>query len=229
MTEFEDIYHRLILIDPPLRRRWLRDHQPPSVSPAHWWLALIEAAISDLHQQNRGWPAIRPRADIALAAALIDWALEQGFPLNVAIGQLTQLTRLALAAGQQLADLPANAQPDAMTRRALDGFAMSRQHAITRAASLRARPLSAEDFAQPGEELAGWLALALTEDYRDYHQLLNIDRMLTDLAPLLGLITDADLASGLRAWLETQADLDPVPTTIKPDITHTPPNPNQTN
>jgi hypothetical protein len=224
VTDFEDTYYQLILIDPRLRRRWLLDHQPPSVSPAHWWLALIESAISDLRQQNLGRLATRPRADVALAAALIDWALEHRYPLHLAIGQLTQLTRLALDAGQQIADLPANAQPDAIARRALDGFVMTRQHAITRAASLRAVPISADDFYQPGEGLARWQALTQTEDYRDYHQLLDIDRMLTDLTPLLDRIIDADLATDLRTWLRAQPDLDPVPTTI----TYTASSPGQT-
>jgi len=48
--------------------------------------------------------------------------------------------------------------------------------------------------------------------------------MLTDLTPLVDLITDADLATNLRTWLKAQADLNPAPTAV----THTPPNPNQT-
>jgi hypothetical protein len=214
VTEFEDTYHRLILIDPPLRRRWLLGRQPASVSPAHWWLALIEAAIWDLRSRNRGWPASRPRADIALAACLIDWALEQGFPLERAVGELTELIAIALDAGQQVDDLPANARPDAVARRALNGFAMTREQAITRAASLRATPLTEEDLVQPGEGMAAWQALAQTEDYRDYHRLLNIDRMLTDLTPLVDLIADGDLAAEVRAWLSVQPDLDPVPTVV---------------
>jgi hypothetical protein len=76
----------------------------------------------------------------------------------------------------------------------------------------RATPLTEEDLAQPGEDLTAWRALTLTKDYRDYHRLLNIDRMLTDLTPVVELIADADLATEVRMWLGIQPELNPVPT-----------------
>jgi hypothetical protein len=62
-----------------------------------------------------------------------------------------------------------------------------------------------------------------TADYHDYHQLLNIDRMLTDLTPLIDLITDADLAYQLRTRLHVQAELDPLPTIAGPHSSKPPP------
>ena len=107
MTEHEEFYRRLIELDPPLRRQWLLERRPASASPAQWWLSLIDSAVSDVRHQFRGWPAERPRADLTLAAALIDSALDDAFPLDRAVEKLTELTRLALDAGHQVHDLPA--------------------------------------------------------------------------------------------------------------------------
>jgi hypothetical protein len=109
-------------------------------------------------------------------------------------------------------ELPENAKPDALTRLAVDGFGMTRGHALARADALRQIPLTEDDYVQPGEDVGSRLReLAQTDDYRDYHQLLGINRMLDDLRPLVELITDPDLAAEIRAWLEVQPQLDPVP------------------
>jgi hypothetical protein len=100
-----------------------------------------------------------------------------------------------------------------VVRRALNGFAMTRSQAITRAARLRAKPVSDEDYVRPGEDVAELLrALRAIDDYKDYHRLLDIQRMLNDLGPITGLITDADIAAELAEWLRISAELDPVPT-----------------
>jgi hypothetical protein len=79
MTDFEDFYLQLLQMDPTLRRRWLLEQRPVDVSRAHWWYALIDSAVSDVRREREGWPRTRPRADAALAAALIDWALDERF------------------------------------------------------------------------------------------------------------------------------------------------------
>jgi hypothetical protein len=214
LTAFEETYYHLITLDPALRKEWLLSRQPADVSSGHWWYALIDSAVTDVRRQHRESLATRPRADQTLAASLIDWALEQGFPVEIAVEKLAELVSIALDAGQRVEDLPPNAQPDTIVRRALDGFAMTRQQAITRAASLRAKPLTEDDLYQPGEGWAIFQALAQTDDYRDYHRLLNIDRMLTHLTRFIDLIADPDLASELRAWLAVRSDLDPVSTVI---------------
>ncbi len=218
MTEFEDTYRHLVLLDPPLRRQWLLDHRPASVSPLHWWLGLIEAAVSDLRSQQRAWPATRPRADTALAACLIEWVLEQGFPVRAAVGQLTQLITIARDAGQPVNQLSGNARPDAVVRTALNGLRMTRSQAIARAASLRAVALTEQDLVQPGEDwLPAWRALTSTDDYRDYHHLIDIDQVLTDLTPHLALLSDTELAAELRGWLDIQPDLNPYAAMITAD------------
>ncbi|GIF63464.1 hypothetical protein Ais01nite_14990 [Asanoa ishikariensis] len=214
MTPFEESYYHLILLDPALRKGWLLDNRPADVSPAHWWFSLIDSAVSDVRHQHLGFASTRPQADQALAAALIDWALERPFPLVIAVQRLAQLLSIAFDAGQMVEELPVNVRPDAIARLALDGFAMTREHAIARAASLRAKPLTEDDLYQPGQDPAIFEALTQTDDYRDYHRLFDFDRMLTCLAPFVDLIADPDLAGELRRWLAVQPDLDPVPTAI---------------
>ncbi|WP_435209263.1 hypothetical protein [Micromonospora sp. bgisy143] len=217
MTEFEGTYRRLLLIDPPLRRQWLLDRKPASVSPVHWWFALIDQATSDVRRQHCGWPHHRPHADMPLAVFLIDLASEHGFPTELGAEQLASLITIALNAGQRVQDLPASARPDTVARRAVDSFGMTREQAAARAASLRATPLTEDDFVQPGEDWqARWQALTVTDDYQDYHRLLNIERILTDLAPLVDYMTDARLVADVQAWLQVLAELDPAPEVTTP-------------
>ncbi|MFG3559017.1 hypothetical protein ACGGAQ_32050 [Micromonospora sp. NPDC047557] len=217
MTELEGTYRGLLLIDPPLRRQWLLDRKPASVSPVHWWLALIDLAASDVRRQHCGWPSHQPGADMSLAVFLIDLASEHGFPTDLAIEQLASLIRIALDAGQRVQDLPASARPDTVARRAVDSFGMTREQAVSRAASLRAIPLTEDDFVHPGEDWqTRWQALTVTADYQDYHRLLNIDRILTNLAPLVDYMTDAHLVADVQAWLQVLTELDPVPEVITP-------------
>jgi hypothetical protein len=212
MTDLEDTYRQLLQAGPSDRRRWLLDHQPVDISPAHWWLALIDSAMSDVRHEQRGWPQTRPRADTELAAALIDWALEENFPIEHAIENLVQLITIALAAGQRPAVLPDNAQPDNVTRQALTRFGFARSEAVSRAGELRSRPVTDDDFVQPGENVSETLRLlSATDDYKDYHRLLGIQRMLNDLKPIAALLTDADLAAELEAWIQASPELDPVP------------------
>ncbi|WUR56820.1 hypothetical protein OHS32_16595 [Micromonospora chokoriensis] len=210
MTEIEDTYRGLLLIDPPLRTQWLLHRKPASVSPMHWWIALIELATSDVRRQHRGWPSHRPHADMPLAVFLIDLASDHGFPMELAVAHLTSLITIAVDAGQRVQELPASARPDRVARRAVDSFGMTREQAAARAANLRATPLTEDNFVQPGEDWqARWEALTVTDDYQDYHRLLTIERILTDLAPLVEHMTDAHLVADVRAWLRVLTELDP--------------------
>lgn len=56
----------------------------------------------------------------------------------------------------------------------------------------------------------------MTDDYQDYHRLLNINRVLTDLVPLVDHMTDAHLVTDVQAWLQVLTELDPVPEVITP-------------
>ncbi len=215
MTDFEDFYHDLIHTDPASRKAWLLVHFPADVSPAHQWLALIDAAVSDVRNEQRARAATPPRADGELAASLIDWALEHGYPLSRAIAHLVELRTTILAAGQPPEHLPANLQPNNVVRRALDGFAMTRPQALARAAHLRDQPLTDADYVRPGENVAEVLqTLRGTDDYQDYDRLLDIQRMLNDIEPLAKLVTDADLAAELAEWLRITAELDPVSSVV---------------
>ncbi|GAA4369427.1 hypothetical protein GCM10023088_19630 [Actinomadura verrucosospora] len=207
MTDF--VFYRLLDIDPPLRKQWLLDNQPSNISPFHWWLSLVEAGVRDVRWQRAGWPLQRPAADMELAASLIEWALEQGFPLAHAVEDLVWLSLAALEAGDEIADLPEVLRPDGIARRVLGGFTMSRQEAVDRAAHLRSIPLTEDDFARPGEDIGAMLrALAQTDEYRDTHRLIDMQRALTGLAPIVGLIADTGLAAEVRAWLGVVPDLD---------------------
>ncbi|MET8203086.1 hypothetical protein [Micromonospora taraxaci] len=210
MTELEGTYRGLLLTDPPLRRQWLLDRKPEAVSNEYWWLALIDSATLDVLRQHRGWPTHRPQADMPLAVFLIDLASDHGFPMEMAVARLTSLITIALDAGQRVQELPASARPDTVARKAVDRFGMTREQAAARAAILRAIPLTEEDFIQPGEDWqARWEALTVTDDYQDYHRLLAIERILTDLAPLVEHMTDACLVADVRAWLRVLPELDP--------------------
>lgn len=215
MTDYEDFYRHLIHTDPASRKAWLIEHFAADVSLVHQWLALIDSAISDVRYEQRGWETTRPRADGELAASMIDWALEQGYPIDLAVRHLVELRTLMLVAGQPPERLPANLRPDNIVRRALDGFAMTRSQALTRAAHLRDRPLTEADFMRPGENVAEVLqALEGTDDYQDYHRLLGIQRMLNDIEPLAEHVTEADLAADLAEWLRITTELDPVPSVV---------------
>src|SRR5207253_637899 len=98
------------------------DHRSTSVSAAHWWLALIDSAVSDVRYEQQGRPRTRPGADLDLAASLIDWALEQNFPTDYAVGYLVRLMMAGLAAGRRPNLLPANVRPDSVAARALGEF-----------------------------------------------------------------------------------------------------------
>ncbi|MGA4728477.1 hypothetical protein ACWEOS_24625 [Micromonospora taraxaci] len=210
MTELEGTYRGLLLTDPPLRGQWLLDRKPKAVSNVYWWLALIDSATSDVRRQHRGWPTHRPHADMPLAVFLIDLASDHGFPMEMAVAHLTSLITIALGAGQRVQELPTSARPDTIARKAVDSFGMTREQAAARAAALRAIPLTEEDFVQPGEDWqARWEALTVTDDYQDYHRLLAIERILTDLAPLVEHMTDACLVADVRAWLRVLPELDP--------------------
>jgi hypothetical protein len=212
MTDFEDLYRHLLLTDPSVRKQWLLDHQSTSVSAAHWWLALIDSAVSDVRYEQQGRPRTRPRADLDLAAALIDWALEQNFPIDIAVGNLVQLTTAGLAAGRRPDLLPANVRPDSVARQAIRKFGFTRPRAMTRAAELRAKPITDDDYAKPGENVTeSFRLLSGTDDYQDYHRLLDIQRMLNDLKPVMRLITDTNLSAELAAWLNILPELDPFP------------------
>lgn len=212
MTDFEDTYRQLLQVDPSHQRRWLLDQQPVDISLAHWWLAFIDNAVSDVRHAREGWPQSRPRADTELAAALIDWALEDNFPIEFAIENLVQLITIALADGRRPDALPTNAQPDNIARQALTRFGFTRAEAVARAEELRSRPVTDDDFVQPGENTTETLRLlSATDDYKDYHRLLGIQRMLNNLKPITSLLTDTDLAAELEAWLQVLPELDPVP------------------
>ena len=167
MTEHEEFYHRLVLIEPSARKQWLVDHRTTSVSPARWWLSLIEAAVRDVRCEHRGRPPTGPRADLELAASLIDWALEDDFPIDAAVRNLVELATIAVAAGREADLRPATAGPDSIARRALERFGFSRPGAIARAAELRARPVSGDDLRQPGEGPERLRLLSRTDDYQD--------------------------------------------------------------
>lgn len=212
MTDFEDVYRQLLQADPSHQRRWLLDHRPVGISPAHWWFAFIDSAVSDVRHEQEGRPQSRPRASAELAAAVIDWALEENFPVEYAIENLVQLIMIALTAGRRPDALPTNAQPDNVARQALTRFGFTRCEAFARAEELRSKPVTDDDgFVQPGENAAERLRLlSATDDYKDHHRLLGIQRMLNDLKPITGLLTDTDLAAELEAWHQVLPELDPV-------------------
>ncbi|MEV4255115.1 hypothetical protein AB0J52_18325 [Spirillospora sp. NPDC049652] len=212
MTEFEDTYRHLLSLDTPLRREWLVSRWPAGVSTVHWWLALIERGVADVRRQRLGLPAPEPRGDVGLAASLIEWALDEGFPPAHAVGPLVQLATVSLGSGDRIEDLPAAVRPDGIARLALGSVPMSRREALDRAARLRAIPITEDDFVKPGEDITERLrAISQTDDYRDYHRLLDIARMLADLTPIIDLIKDAELVARLQDWTAALPDLDPVP------------------
>lgn len=212
MTDFKDTYRQLLQVDSAHQRRWLLDHRPAEIPLAHWWLTFIDAAVADVRYTHKGWPQTRPRAGTELAAALIDWALKENFPTEYAIENLVQLIMIAFAAGRDLDALPTNAQPDNVARQALTQFGFTRAEAVARAAELRSRPATDDDLVQPGENISESLRLlSATSDYKDYHRLLCIQRMLNDLKPVTGFLTDTDLAADLGAWFKVLPELDPVP------------------
>jgi hypothetical protein len=94
-------------------------------------------------------------------------------------------------------------------------FGFTRSQAVARAAELRAKPATDADYSRPGEDPAEvrrrFRLLSVTDDYKDYHRLLSIQRMLGDLQRIRHLITDADVSAELAAWSNLVAELDPFP------------------
>ncbi|MEV4131940.1 hypothetical protein AB0J72_07220 [Dactylosporangium sp. NPDC049742] len=210
-----DLIRDLIATDPARRHQWLLAHRPADHQPVYWWLSLIDSAVADVRYDHLGLPRNRPRADVFLAAAVIDWALDDGYPIQYAVRELVHLRTLAPAIA-----LPAILHPDEVARRALDGFRFTRADAAARAARLRALPVTEDDFIQPGEAASEtsrrFEELRGTDDYRDHHQLVAIEQMLGDLRPIVADITDAALAAEVAAWLDVLPDLD-----LTPDAVHT--------
>jgi hypothetical protein len=64
--------------------------------------------------------------------------------------------------------------------------------------------------------------LRQTADYQDYHRLLNTQRMLTAIAPLISQATDEQLATEVSLWLAVERDLDPLPADTPPFLEPTP-------
>jgi hypothetical protein len=109
-----------------------------------------------------------------LVEFLVALAVEHGWPPRYAVAALVEL---AGRAGRPSAD--------DIAVLALDHFHMSRDHAVARAAELRARPDAMND---------------------DYHRLLDIRAMLTELAPLVDLMTGT-VSVVVRAWLDVLPEL----------------------
>ncbi|MEV0569863.1 hypothetical protein [Dactylosporangium sp. NPDC050588] len=209
-----DLIPGLIATDPAHRHQWLLAHRPADAPPLYRWLSLIESAVADVRFDALGLPRNRPRADVGLAAAIIGWALEDGYPVESAVRELVRLRSLAPALA-----LPAILQPDAVARLTLDAFPFSRADAIAAAARLRALPVTDDDFVQPGESAAEtsrrFEELRGTDDYRDHHRLVDIERMLGDLRPIVADITDAALAAEAAAWLDVLPELDLTPDAVR--------------
>ncbi|MGI5182924.1 hypothetical protein ACQEVZ_42375 [Dactylosporangium sp. CA-152071] len=209
-----DLIPDLIATDPARRHQWLLAHRSADVPPVYRWLSLIESAVADVHFDRLRLPRNRPRADVALAAAVISWALEDGYPVEFAVRELVHLRSLAPAIA-----LPAILHPDEVARRALDAFGFSRADAVAAAARLRALPVTDNDFIQPGESASEmsrrFEELCGTDDYRDHHQLVAIERMLGDLRPIVSDITDTTLAAEVAAWLDVLPDLDLTPDAVR--------------
>lgn len=178
MTAFEDSYRALV-------QTGLIGRRPAGDSPAQWWLPLIDTAASDVRHDRLGLPRTRPRADTDLALTLIDRALADGFPIEIAVPYLVTLAR-----------------PDDAARTALTRIGADRAAALARAAELRARP----GHDEPG---ASYRQIAATADHRDYHRLLGIQRILTELAAVADRIEDPGLAAGLAAWQAVRDGLTP--------------------
>ncbi|MFD0692033.1 hypothetical protein [Actinomadura fibrosa] len=205
------VLRRLADLDPSSRRQWLLDHQPVGVSPFHWWLGLIEAAVQCVRYRWAGWRFDGPAVDMEVVALLVECALGRGLPLVHAVDDLVLLSRSALEAGYAMTELPAILRPDEIAQRTLGGFPMSRQEAADRAAHLRSITLTEDDFVRPGEDIAVSLRdLSGTDEYRSARELLDMERALTRIAPIVDLIVDAGLAAEVRAWRDVVPDLETV-------------------
>jgi hypothetical protein len=158
LAEVRETYLGLRAAPSEARREWLLARQP--ASPAQWWHALVDCAISD--------------ADPELVEFLVALAVEHGWPPRYAVQALVEL---AGQAGRPSAD--------DIALLALNHFHMSRDHAVARAAELRANPDAMND---------------------DYLRLLDISAMLNALAPLVGLMTGT-VAVVVRAWLDVLSEL----------------------
>ncbi|MFF5225750.1 HEAT repeat domain-containing protein [Dactylosporangium sp. NPDC000521] len=209
-----DLIPALIATDPAHRHQWLLANRPADFQPVYWWLSLIESAVAGVRFDALGLPRNRPRADVSLAAAVIGWALEDGYPVQYAVRELVHLRSLAPAIA-----LPAILQPDEVARRALDAFRFSRADAVAAAARLRALPVTDDDFDQPGdsppERTRRFEELRGTDEYRDHQQLIAIEQMLDTLRPTAGDITDPALAAELAAWLDILPGLDRTPDAVR--------------
>jgi len=185
VTKQEEEYRILKAVLPHERWRWLQEHAPAELR-GHWWLGLIESAEFDA-SPARGLPPDQTRVNVEFAVELIEMAQRDGMASYYAASRLALLASVMLKAGL-LEGLPAAITPNELVRRIMDTFRLEKSKALAVAERL--------SHASPDEP-----ADVESDALRD------MNWVLPDLRTLLPYLSDDELASRVREWVDISGTL----------------------
>jgi hypothetical protein len=183
--------------DPSLVAEWV-SAELPLASRGGWCLAMLDDALTDTFPGNDG-SSEDFRVRLQLAVVLLELAEESHTVQDRPICEwYIRFAREAIEKG--LDEVPESMTPNAVSRRALGLFQLTRQQAVMVAAAQRAEALRAPsdspsrpDVARPAPPEA--------------RQLTLIRSLMRSLVPILGEVSDRVSSDEIRSWLDIREEL----------------------
>lgn len=183
--------------DPSLVAEWVSS-ELPLASRGGWCLAMLDDALTDTFPGNDG-SSEDFRVRLQLAVILLELAEESHTVQDRVICEwYIRFAREAIEKG--LDAVPRSMTPDAVSRRALGLFQLTRQQAVMVAADQRAAALRALSDSPPGSN-AGRPAPA------EAKQLTLIKSLMRSLVPILDKVSDRVSSDEIRSWLDIREEL----------------------
>ncbi|MGH3171824.1 MAG: hypothetical protein ACRDN0_38935 [Trebonia sp.] len=188
---------RLRASDPPTAAEWIRNEIPPAIRGG-WCLSMLDNALTDTfpgnHESAGDFQTRLGLAVVLLRLAEEPHTVQQQFICEWHI----RFAREAIEKG--LETVPESMTPDAVSRRALGLFQLTRQQALITASAERAAELRALSGV-PAEDAAPRPATA------EARQLTLIRSLLPSLEWMIDKISDRESADEIRSWLDVREDL----------------------
>jgi hypothetical protein len=192
--------------DPSLVAEWVSS-ELPLASRGGWCLAMLDDALTDTFPGNDG-SSEDFRVRLQLAVILLELA-EESHTVQDAEESHTVQDRVICewyirfareAIEKELDAVPGSMTPNAISRRALGLFQLTRQQAVMVAADQRAAALRALSDSPPGSD-AGRPAAA------EAKQLTLIKSLMWSLVPILDKVSDRVSSDEIRSWLDIREEL----------------------
>jgi hypothetical protein len=183
--------------NPSLVAEWVSG-ELPLASRGGWYLAMLDDALTDTFPGNDG-SSEDFRVRLQLAVILLELAEESHIVQDRVICEwYIRFAREAIEKG--LDAVPGSMTPNAVTRRALGLFQLTRQQAVMVAADQRAAALRALSDSPPGSDV-GRPAPA------EAKQLTLIKSLMRSLVPILDKVSDRVSSDEIRSWLDIREEL----------------------